>query len=117
MIPEGQTVDTLAVTAVLIAYNWPKNTDRYQRVQKFVEAFFPRISEFRQAPRHSKWREANLAANLPGWNRFVPAEAWIRNRRSQKATAQVTSVPPGPEPQDGALYQEFLKWKRARQGN
>ena len=76
MIPRGQAVDTVAVTAVLIAYNWPKNTDRYRRVQKFVDAFFPRIAEFQKPPRHVKWGEVNLAAVLPG--HFEPLAALAR---------------------------------------
>jgi uncharacterized protein len=69
MIPVGQSVETIADTAVLIAYNWPKNTDRYRRVEMFVNALFPKVDEF-QPPHHVKWREVNLASQLPGWNRL-----------------------------------------------
>jgi hypothetical protein len=82
LIPVGESVDTVAVGAVLIAYNWPKtNVDRYRRVQRFVEAFFPKIDEFQKPPRHPKWREVNLAANLPGWTRFEVAQQWLDNQR------------------------------------
>jgi TRAP-type uncharacterized transport system substrate-binding protein len=64
MIASGQSVETIAVTAVLIAYNWPKNTDRHRRVQNFVEAFFPRIDDFQKPPRQAKWREALGTARL-----------------------------------------------------
>jgi TRAP-type uncharacterized transport system substrate-binding protein len=78
LIAPGETVDTVAVGAVLIAYNWPKTSvDRYRRVQRFVEAFFPRIAEFQRPPRHPKWHEVNLAATLPGWTRFEAAQAWL----------------------------------------
>jgi TRAP-type uncharacterized transport system substrate-binding protein len=127
MIPRGQSVDTIAVTAVLISYNWPKNTDRYRRIQKFVDAFFPRISDFQKPPRHVKWREVNLDAVLPGWKRFEAAEAWTRDRAPATAPSQVSqpvsqSAPPvvrpsDPRAQDKGLYQEFLRWKGARQGN
>src|ERR1700751_118166 len=61
LVAPGETVNTVAVSAVLIAYNWPKtNLDRYERVQRFVEAFFPKIAEFQKPPRHVKWREVNL---------------------------------------------------------
>ena len=80
LIAPGEKVETVAVGAVLIAFNWPKGTDRYRRIQKFVDAFFPRLAEFQKAPRHPKWREANLAATLPGWTRFAGAEEWLRNR-------------------------------------
>jgi uncharacterized protein len=82
LVPPGKTVDTVAVGAVLIAYNWPKaNIDRYRRVQRFVEAFFPRISDFQKPPRHPRWSEVNLAATLPGWTRFEVAQQWLDSQR------------------------------------
>jgi TRAP-type uncharacterized transport system substrate-binding protein len=91
LVASGETVDTVAVGAVLIAYNWPKtNVDRYRRVQRFVEAFFPRITDFQRPPHHPKWREVNLAANLPGWTRFEAAQAWLDSHR------QTEPDPPGP---------------------
>jgi TRAP-type uncharacterized transport system substrate-binding protein len=78
LIASGETVDTVAVSAVLFAYGWPKTSvDHYRRVQRFVEAFFPRIGEFQRPPRHPKWHDVNLAATLPGWTRFEAAQAWL----------------------------------------
>src|SRR5262249_41040354 len=34
LIKEGETVDTVAVGAILIAYNWSRDTDRYRRITK-----------------------------------------------------------------------------------
>jgi hypothetical protein len=125
LIPAGQSVDTIAVSAVLIAFNWPKtNADRYRRVQRFVEAFFPKIAEFGNPPRHSKWREVNLAAELPGWTRFEAAQAWLDNnqRVTQSGAAQAEPVDARvsasniPQQNDVQLFQEFLRWKRMRQG-
>jgi uncharacterized protein len=82
LLEAGQTVESVAVSAVLFTYNWPADSDRYRRIAKFVEAFFPRLVEFHKRPRHPKWRETNLAAVLPGWTRFAPAEAWLRQHRA-----------------------------------
>ncbi len=138
LIPPGETVDTVAVGAVLIAYNWPKtNVDRYRRVQRFVEAFFPKISEFQRPPRHPKWREVNIAAILPGWTRFEVAQAWIDNQQrndandnnkggpgtaEQAATARQAGASGGSRSAssaeqlkpaaDAGLYQEFLRWRQ-----
>src|SRR6185312_7232708 len=70
LITPGREVETLAVGTVLIAYNWPKDSDHYAKIEKFVGAFFPRIAQLQASPRHPKWREVNLAATLPGWTRF-----------------------------------------------
>jgi hypothetical protein len=39
-----------------------------------VEAFFSRFEEFQRPPRHAKWLEVNLAAQVPGWTRFGVAQ-------------------------------------------
>ena len=67
MVGRNDGFETVAVGAVLIAFNWPKGTDRYRRIENFVEHFFPSLAQFQKPPRHPKWREANLAAVLPGW--------------------------------------------------
>jgi TRAP transporter TAXI family solute receptor len=77
LIPKDQVVDTVAIGAVLAAYNWPVGTERYRRLEKFIGAFFPRIEEFQHPPFHPKWTEVNLNADLPGWERFRPAKDWL----------------------------------------
>ena len=130
MIEAGRPVETVAVGAVLIAYNWPQGTDRYRRIEKFVENFFPRLAEFQKAPRHAKWREANLAAVIPGWERFPAAEEWLtRNRAQVSASAKTrdqfekfveqkgSRQPPVNLAADERekLFQEFLKWSQGRE--
>jgi uncharacterized protein len=125
LIEQGRKVETVAVGAVLIAFNWPKGTDRYRRIQKFVDNFFPKLAEFQKAPRHPKWREANLAAVLPGWTRFAGADEWLRNRGKLTAgeREQFAKFLAGRREQAAALpteerdrlFQEFLQWSKARQ--
>jgi uncharacterized protein len=131
LIPAGQPVETIAVGTVLITYNWPKTgSDRYQRIEKFVEAFFAKIDEFKKPPHHPKWREVNLAASLPGWVRFETAQNWLD--RQQTAAGQLNDsigrptlaagdnvpsvAPPHLEPaQNTGLFQEFTRWRLQRQ--
>jgi TRAP-type uncharacterized transport system substrate-binding protein len=115
LIPVGQTIQTIADEVVLIGYNWPKNSDHYRRVEKFIEAFFPKIEEFRKPQFHPKWREVNLAVSIKGWKRFEPAEEWLKvsQRTMQAESPHVTSS--GGDAGDAvssALWQEFLKWKQ-----
>jgi len=126
LIAPGETVDTVAVGAILIAFNWPKGTDRYRRIQKFVDNFFPKLAEFQKAPRHPKWKEANLAAVMPGWKRFEGADEWLRanaqpaqaqNEREQfdkflaGRTSRAASLPTA---ERDRLFQEFLQWTKTR---
>jgi TRAP transporter TAXI family solute receptor len=119
LIAPGQKVETVAVGAVLIAFNWPKGTDRYRRIQKFVDKFFPKLAEFQKAPRHPKWKEANLAAVLPGWKRFEGADEWLRRNASPQAerdqfeqflVGRREKAASLPEERD-RLFQEFLQWR------
>lgn len=126
LIEKDQTVESVAVSAVLIAYNWPKGTDRYRRIQKFVDVFFPKLAEFQKAPRHPKWREANLAATLPGWTRFAGAEEWLKTKGAQQpavaerdqfdrflqARSQAGTAPTSQEREQ--LFKEFMQWSKTR---
>lgn len=77
LIAKGETVETISVGAVLAAYNWPKDTDRYRKVAQFVNAFFGKFSEFHKPPRLASWKTMNIAANLNGWKRFPAAQEWL----------------------------------------
>ncbi len=136
LVPEGAPTETVAVGAVLAAYNWPRNTDRHQRVARLVNALFNRLAEFQKQPRHPKWKEVNLAATLPGWKRFPAAAEWLEGASKRTAAvapaqgaAPAAAPPAAPtRPDTGAaaggqgaasvgggddtLYREFMEWKR-----
>ena len=61
LVPAGQSVDTIAAPAVLAVFNWSKGNDRYRRIERFVERLFSNWDQFREPPRHPKWRDVNLA--------------------------------------------------------
>jgi TRAP-type uncharacterized transport system substrate-binding protein len=86
LIPEGHTVPTFANRALLVAYAWPENSARYNRLAKFVQEFFSRIDQFREGARHPKWSEINIAANMPGWTRFKPATVWLGEHQQRIAS-------------------------------
>jgi hypothetical protein len=65
------------VPAVLAAYNWAPNTDRYRKLALFVDAFFTKFPAFQNPPFHPKWKEVSLAAPLAGWQRLGAAKQWL----------------------------------------
>lgn len=75
---EGPPVDTLAVGAVMAVFNWDTDSVRYKKVARFIDAFFNRFTEFQKPPRHAKWQEVSLTAQVPGWTRFRAAEEWLK---------------------------------------
>src|SRR3981189_2771375 len=74
---QEQQVDTMSVPAVLAAYNWAPNTDRYRKLAQFVDAFFTKFPTFQNPPFHPKWKEVSLSAPLPGWQRLPSAKQWL----------------------------------------
>jgi len=122
LIAPGREVETLAVGTVLIASNWPKDSDHYAKLEKFVGAFFPRIAQLQASPRHPKWREVNLAATLPGWTRFAAAQEWLDHHRDLEAkqrdqfeqfVREHGGSPASPDERD-RLFRDFVKWSEAR---
>ena len=87
LIPPGERVETVAASILLVVFNWPEKTERYQKVAKFVDALFSRIGEFARPARHPKWKEASIAAVVPGWQRFKAAQDWLDRSHAQQASA------------------------------
>ena len=78
MVGKGDRVPAISVGTIMAVYNWSNNRAgrrgiRYQKVKSFIDAFFSRYKELKKSPRHPKWREMNIAAEVPGWKRFPPA--------------------------------------------
>src|ERR1700733_12299418 len=99
LISDQEQVDTIAVPAVLAAYNWAPKTDRYRKVALFVDNFFTKFPTFQNPPFHPKWKEVSLSAPLQDWQRFPSAKEWL--------------VSHGIEPVAHVRFDEFLKQKAA----
>jgi hypothetical protein len=124
LIAEGQNVNTIAVPAVLAVFNWPKGSDRYRRVERFVERLFAKWDSFQAAPRHPKWRDVNLAATVPGWTRWSVAEQIFERMRSSREALSLdfqsflgkgTNAPQSEADRD-ALFRQFLQWHEQQRG-
>jgi uncharacterized protein len=125
LIANGETVDTIAASSILFAYNWPKNTDRYRRVDKFVKALFAKFGELQKAPRNPHWRQANLAATVPGWKRFEGAQELVASYREQSLAgmreqfdqfvAPRNGKLPTTEQERNQLFNDFLRWRQGQE--
>jgi TRAP transporter TAXI family solute receptor len=124
LIAEGETVDTIAVPAVLAAYNWNPGNDRYRKLSQFVDAFFSKFPTFQNPPFHPKWKEVSLAAPLAGWTRLPYAQQWLdshgigANARGKfddfmnqnPAAAKGATSQVSPADRD-ALFRQFQAWQ------
>jgi TRAP-type uncharacterized transport system substrate-binding protein len=77
LIKEGERVATIAVPTALVAYNWPINSNRFERVARFVDYLFSRVGKLQAPGFDPKWKSINLAATVPGLSRFPAAQAWL----------------------------------------
>jgi hypothetical protein len=123
LISDGQRVETIANCAVLAVFNWPQDTERYEKVARFVDAFFDHFDDFRKPPRRAKWQDVNFAATLEGWKRFPAAQAWIDAARSQDTTekdfdrfleSRGKDLALQSDAQREALFRAFVKWNASQ---
>lgn len=115
----GEAVETVAVGTILGVYNSPKGSARYERLVRFVDAFFGQFDKFLDPQRHPKWREVNLAASVSGWTRFRPAQEWLDRHQDQDVAGGADlqrffqSQPNRPAGKE-EIYQAYLKWRQTR---
>jgi TRAP-type uncharacterized transport system substrate-binding protein len=129
LTPDGQTVDTIAVPAVLAVFNWPRGSDRYRRIERFTEQLFTHWDKFLAAPRHPKWRDVNLGGTVPGWTRHIIAEQMLERFFGPSRSAQedikrdfqvflnrfATGAARNQTDRD-ALFRQFLQWREQQGG-
>ena len=116
LIGEGQTVPTIASRVLLVIYNWEADNVRYKRNAQFVQVFFSRIDELRNAARHPKWLDVNLAAEVPGWTRFKPAQDWLDANKGRTGGATQTSQAVDDAGIDKTAFDSFLAKRAAELG-
>src|SRR5262249_31906635 len=101
LIPPGRTVETLAVSPVLLANAGKGSEESARRVSRIVPALLGGLSGLVLAERHPKWRDVNIAASMPGWSRFPAADEWLAKAKEQ---------------QTGALQKRFEDFLRTTRG-
>ena len=74
-------VETIAVAAVLAVYDWDENNSRHSRVALVIERLFNELPRLQQGNTyHPKWKDVDLTAEVPGWDRNITAEQQLKKR-------------------------------------
>ena len=110
LIPAGQKVDTLCMPAVLAVYNFPRASDRFRRVERFIHYYFDRFDALKQPSFHPKWRDVNLAANVAGWTRY-----WVAAEKLAAVQKVSSAKKPGQADGQDASFREFMAAREKRQ--
>ncbi len=87
LIVERTSVDTIAVGAVMVAFELQKKDLHAGAVGAFVHRLFERLSERHGAFMHPKWQEANVAARLEGWQRYSSVQKWLDAREKDAGSS------------------------------
>jgi len=128
LVPQDQAVDTVAAGTVLVVANLQQAPDRHRNVANFVDAFFTGFQSLLEPGHHPKWQEVNLAAEVPGWRRYPPAEQWLqRNLQVAKAPnpeelltmfarfvderRESTGGTPMTQQEKHDLFQQYQRWQ------
>ena len=126
LLAEGESLDTVAVCAVLVSFNLTGDAARTRKLAKFTDRFFSNFDALLEPPRHPKWREVNFAATLEGWRRAPAAQAWIDRAKTMVDSAsrqQFDSFLAEASGADGksiseteraSLFRAFLEWNRGQ---
>jgi TRAP-type uncharacterized transport system substrate-binding protein len=88
LIKQGDRISTIAVPTVLLSYKWQPNSNRYERVARFVDYLFSRIEKLQTPGFDPKWKSVNLAATVPGIERSSSVQAWLDRHARAKQVSQ-----------------------------
>ena len=113
LVQAGEAVDAVGVGTIMAVYNWKKGTDRYDRIARFVDAFFSKFDQFQKPGRHPKWKEVNLNATVPGWIRFQAAQEWLERNKVPAPTPAVKTAKPVDDSKYINAFGNYLKERNA----
>lgn len=131
LVAADQPADSIAVGSLLMAADLRMIPERYRNVVNFVEAFFAGSQSLLETGHHPKWQEVNIAASVPGWVRYPPAEQWLQRNMQVATTPNPDAMkslfsrfvderrqasgggPMSAEDKDG-LFQQFRAWQRGQ---
>ncbi len=125
LLKPGEKVETIAVPAILAVYNWPRTSDRFRRVSRFIDYMFDRFDRFKGPGYSPLWKDINLAAQIPGWSRYWVADEKLKAIKAKTAGApeaasvdvqlarqQAAKAAPGDSVAQEKLFQQFLEWSK-----
>ncbi|MGJ4926985.1 TAXI family TRAP transporter solute-binding subunit [Bradyrhizobium sp. HKCCYLS2038] len=81
LLAPDASIETIAVPSVLAVYNWKPGSDRADRVNRFVDTLFTNLARLQRPPFHPGWKDLNLEAQVPGWQRYPYVDAVLERMK------------------------------------
>jgi len=125
LVPRDAPVDTVAVATGLFVGPVAPGSDDYRKLANLVDTFFTQFQTLLAPGHHGKWAEVNLSSQIPGWQRFTPADEWLKRNASVAAGQDLRMIfmkflderakagggqQMSPEQKD-ALFDQFRRWQ------
>ena len=108
--------DSIAFSTVLAVFDWTPQHSRYANVNGFLKGFFQALPTLRTMAYAPLWRQANIRAEIPGWQRYAAADparllseaqlaslSAVERARPAPVVASVAAVPEPKRPQGSGL--------------
>ena len=87
LIAPNQPVNTVLVGTALVAADLRPQSERYQNIARFVDAFFTQYQTLLEPGHLELWKDIDVTADIPGLHRFPPAEQWLRRNAATAGNA------------------------------
>lgn len=125
LIPRDAPVETVAVGTGLFVGPVAPGSDQYRKLANVIDTFFTQFQTLLAPGHHGKWAEVNLSSQIPGWQRFAPADEWLKRNAAVVAgqdlrgifmkfldeRAKASGGPTMSTEQKDTLFDQFRKWQ------
>jgi TRAP-type uncharacterized transport system substrate-binding protein len=124
LVPRDAPVETVAVATGLFVGPVTAGSEQSRKLTNLIDTFFTQFQTLLAPGHHGKWAEVNLSTQIPGWQRFAPADEWLKRNASvtagqdlrmifmrflderEKSAGQQMS-----QQQKDALFDQFRRWQ------
>ncbi len=125
LIARDAPIETIAVATGLFVGPVTSGSDEYRKLANVVDTFFTQFQTLLAPGHHGKWAEVNLSSQIPGWQRFAPADEWLKRNASVAAGQDLRMIfmrfleerekasggQQMSQQQKDALFDQFRRWQ------
>ena len=125
LIAKDAPIDTVAVATGLFVGPVTAGSDQFRKLSNTIDTFFTQFQTLLAPGHHGKWAEVNLPSQIAGWQRFGPADEWLKRNSSVAAGQDLKMIfmrfleerekssggQQMSQQQKDALFDQFRRWQ------